>query len=231
MTLSTQELRQAAAAKAVEYIQDGMTVGLGTGNTASYAITAVGQRVAQGLKIITVATSDRSEQMARDLGIPLANLDDIQQIDITIDGADEVDLATLHAIKGLGGALLREKLVACATLLETLIIDDSKVVQRLGERVPVPVEVIAFGYQHTQRALAALGCQPVLRKGPDGNPYLTDSRNYILDCKFPGIDDPETVAQQIKLVTGVVEHGLFLGVARRVIVARQDGIQVVEKGI
>jgi ribose 5-phosphate isomerase A len=221
------EQKRAAAFRAVEYVRDGLIVGLGTGTTAEFAVRALGERVAQGLDILGVPTSDRTAALARELGIRLTTLEEQPQIDITIDGADEVDLSTLHAIKGLGGALLREKIVALATRNETLIIDESKVVQRLGERTPVPVEVIPFGWTRTQEALRALGCEPQ-RRAASGGPYMTDSGNYLLDCQFPGINDPPALAERIKRITGVVEHGIFAGIACRVVIGGTDGVRVIE---
>jgi ribose 5-phosphate isomerase A len=230
MPASPEELKRAAALRAVEYVRDGMKVGLGTGTTARYAIRALGERVHQGLRIVGVPTSERTAELAQESGTPLTTLEECPQLDITIDGADEVVLDTLAAIKGMGGALLREKIVALATTVETLIVDDSKVVERLGEHAPVPVEVITFGWTRTRDAIARLGSEPVRRTTPDGQPYITDSGNYLLDCRFAPLEDPFGLGEQIKRITGVVEHGLFVGIARRVIVAREDGVQVVEAG-
>lgn len=230
MSSDADELKHAAALRAVEYVRDGMTVGLGTGTTARHAVQRLGERVAGGLRIVGVPTSERTAALARQLGIPLTSLESDTQIDITIDGADEIDLSTFNAIKGLGGALLREKLVALATREQTIIVDGSKVVSRLGTHEPLPVEVVTFGWTRTCAALSKLGGEPELRTTPEGGPLLTDSGNYLLDCRFPpGIDDPSTLAGAIKAITGVVEHGLFVGIIRRVIVARPEGIEVVEK--
>ncbi|MBF6611992.1 MAG: ribose-5-phosphate isomerase RpiA [Chloroflexi bacterium] len=222
-------LKRQAALRAVEYVRDGMIVGLGTGTTATYAVYALGERVQQGLQITGIPTSERTARLARQLGIPLTTLDEHNEIDTTIDGADEVDLATLAVIKGMGGALLREKIVALASKVEVLIVDESKVVTRLGTRAPVPVEVVQFGWTRTGGALQALGCTPQRRTAPHGEPYITDSGNYLLDCHFPGIDDPQALAGSIKLITGVVEHGIFANIARRVIVAHEKGTQIVER--
>lgn len=230
MSADPEALKRVAALRAVEYVQDGMVVGLGTGSTTRYAIDAIGQRVAQGLQIVGIPTSERSAEQARALGIPLATLEDYQQIDITIDGADEVELSTLNAIKGLGGALLREKLVAIATREQVLIVDERKVVPRLGTHDPVPVEVVAFGWSHTFRRLVAIGAEPQLRKASDGGVYLTDSGNYLLDCRFPPIDDAPALAARIKAITGVVEHGLFIDIVTRVVIASEQGTRVVDKG-
>jgi ribose 5-phosphate isomerase A len=224
------ELKRLAALRAVEYVRDGMVVGLGTGSTAKHAVQAIGKRVSEGLKIVGVPTSERTARLARELGITLTTLEEHPQVDVTIDGADEIQLSTLYAIKGLGGALLREKLVALATREQTLIVDGGKVVEKLGSHDPLPVEVVSFGWKRTRASLEALGCEPRLREGDNGDPFLTDSGNYLLDCRFPnGIDDPPSTASHIKSITGVVEHGLFIGIVHRVIVARAGGIEVVER--
>lgn len=230
MSTDPEALKREAALRAVEYVREGMIVGLGTGTTARYATEALGQKVASGFRITGVATSDRTAEMARNLGIPLITLDDAPHIDITIDGADEVELTNLNAIKGLGGALLHEKLVAMASREQILIVDERKVVSRLGEHNdPVPVEVISFGWSHTRARLAALGADPRLRKAPDDSIYVTDSGNYLLDCFFTEIADPAQVAHDIKAVAGVVEHGLFIDIATRVIIASAQGVRVVDK--
>ena len=224
-----QQLKHEAALRACEYVRDGMVVGLGTGSTAAHAVQELGRRVSQGLQIRGVPTSDRTAQMAAELGIALMVLEDIERIDITIDGADEVVLDTLNVIKGLGGALLREKIVALATTEVILIVDETKLVPQLGDHTPVPVEVVPFGWTRTCAALTALGSTPQRRTREDGEPYLTDSRNYLIDCRFQGIPDPDSLGDAIKGITGVVDHGLFVNIARRVIVASRDGIQIVER--
>lgn len=222
-------LKKSAALRAVDYVQSGMHIGLGTGSTATLAIHELGARVAQGLRVVGVPTSDRTATLARQLGIPLATLEDCPRLDLTIDGADEVELDTLNAIKGLGGALLREKIVAIATNLEILVVDQSKVVPKLGNHTPVPVEVVQFGWTHTSDALTALGSEPERRMTESGRPYITDSGNYLLDCRFPPISDVPALAMSLKAITGVVEHGLFVGIARRVVIASEGGVQVIEK--
>jgi ribose 5-phosphate isomerase A len=227
MSTNQDNLKRAAAEHAITYVTGGMAVGLGSGSTSEMAVRGLGRRVAEGLKITGVPTSVKVASLARDLGIPLVTLEEQPELDLTIDGADEVDLVTLHAIKGLGGALLREKIVALSSKLEIIIVDEGKIVERLGERTPVPVEVVTFGWTRTREALAALGCEPRLRSGPGGEPYVTDHGNYLLDCRFPGIDDPPGIAAAIKSITGVVEHGLFIDIVGRVIIARPGGVQVV----
>jgi ribose 5-phosphate isomerase A len=229
MAANRDELKHEAALKAVEYVRDGMAVGLGSGSTAEHAVRELGRRVREeGLSIRGVPTSEKVGRLAEEVGVPLTTLEECPQLDVTIDGADEVDLKTLDAIKGLGGALLREKIVAEATLEEIFIVDESKVVRRLGEHTGVPVEVVPFGWSRTCEALHRLGCTTTRRVGPDAEPYLTDSGNYLIDCRFKPIADPEDLGDRIKVITGVVEHGLFVGIGRRVVVASESGIQVVE---
>lgn len=229
MPPDVQQLKHEAALRAVEYVRDGMVVGLGTGSTATFAVREIGKRVSEGLNIRGVPTSERTAALATELGIPLVSLEDVEGIDLTIDGADEVDLSTLNVIKGLGGALLREKLVAIATAEVVLIVDESKVVPQLGDHTPLPVEVVRFAWSRTCSTLHALGCTTERRTREDGEPYITDSGNYLIDCRFQGIPNPVSVGEQIKSITGVVDHGLFIGIARRVIVASSDGIKVVER--
>jgi ribose 5-phosphate isomerase A len=228
--MSTDQLKHEAALRALEYVRDGMAMGLGSGTTAEHAVRELGRRVREeGLKVRGVPTSEKIRQLAQEVGIPLTTLEETPELDLTIDGADEVDLATLDAIKGLGGALLREKIVALATKEEIFVVDESKVVQHLGEHTPVPVEVVQFGWSRTVDSLFALGCMPVRRESAEGEPFITDSGNYLIDCKFPKIENPQLLGERIIRVVGVVEHGLFIGIARRVIVAGENGVRVVEK--
>jgi ribose 5-phosphate isomerase A len=230
MTHNPDQLKHEAALRALEYVRDGMVMGLGSGTTAEHAVRELGRRVREeGLKVRGVPTSEKIRQLAQQVGIPLTTLEESPELDLTIDGADEVDLVTLNAIKGLGGALLREKIVALATKVETFIVDESKVVQHLGEHTPVPVEVVQFGWSRTVDSLFALGCMPVRRESAEGEPFITDSGNYLIDCQFPRIENPQLLGERIIRVVGVVEHGLFIGIARRVIVASDTGIRVVEK--
>jgi len=215
--------KETAARDAVRLVADGMIVGLGTGSTAAFAVQALGERVAAGLRITGVATSRQTEAQARSLNIPLTDLNEVERLDLTIDGADEIDLATLNVIKGRGGALLREKLVACATTREIIVADGTKIAPD-GLSQVVPVEVISFGEQHTARALAQLGARAVLRQA-NGSPFVTDSGNHIFDCDFGSLADPPTLAAAIKAVPGVVEHGLFIGLVHLVIVAGPDGVR------
>jgi len=212
--------KQAAAFKAVSYVKDGMIVGLGTGSTAYWAIQYLGERVQQGLKVTAVATSDETERLAREVNIDVQPLDQVDILDVDIDGADEVD-KNLNLIKGGGGALLREKIVAVASKMFIVIADESKLVENLG-KFPLPVEVIPFGYTHTAKKLAALGCKPVLRI-KERKTFITDNSNYILDCHFNVIADPAALQPQINAIAGVVESGLVVKVASKVIVGSADG--------
>ncbi|MFA7341767.1 MAG: ribose-5-phosphate isomerase RpiA [Candidatus Methanomethylophilaceae archaeon] len=221
------DLKRMAAEKAVEDVQDGMTVGLGTGSTAYFAIMRVAELVRSGYKLRCVATSVQTEEIALREGIEILPLDEVEGIDITIDGADEVD-PQLQLIKGLGGALLREKIVAAASKREIIIVDDSKMVPKLGTKSPLPVEVLPFGQGHTRRALERLGCEPTLRM-KDGRPFITDGGNPIFDCRFPGIESPFFLESRLNTIPGVVENGLFLNMATKVIVASPDGIKIMER--
>lgn len=216
-----QQQKEQAALRSVAYVGDGMIVGLGTGSTASLAIRYLGERVADGLRIHGVATSESSARLARDLNIPLLDLNDVNAIDVTIDGADEVG-PDLMLIKGGGGALLREKLVAVQSREVIIIADSSKQVASLGA-FPLPVEVIPFSWRRVERDLHGLGLAPALR-AIDGRAFLTDQHNMILDCHARRLDDPSAIAEKIKSLPGVVEHGLFLGLATRAIIAGPQGI-------
>jgi ribose 5-phosphate isomerase A len=218
-------LRQMAAARAVELVQSGMVIGLGTGSTARYAIEMIGQRLLNGTlrSIVGIPTSSGTVRLATEAGVPLAGLREHPCIDLTVDGADEVD-PDLRMIKGQGGALLHEKIVARASRLEIIMVDDSKLVQVLGTKAPLAVEVVPFGWPTYLEAIRRLGCEPVLRLTGD-QPYLTDEGNYILDCRFDRISDPEGLQCQLNLIPGVVENGLFIGLASLVIVAAESGIR------
>ncbi len=219
--------RQVAEAAAAQ-VEDGMVVGLGTGSTAALMIEALGRRVAAGLRMVGIPTSDRSAAQARGLGIALVDFATHPRIDLTIDGADEVHTGTLDLVKGLGGALLREKIVASASRRMTVIVDGSKLVPALGG-VRIPVEVVGFGWQATAGSLAGLGADALLRTGADGTPFRTDGGNLILDCAFAAIDDPAGLSSRLKAITGVVETGLFIGLATTVLAATADGLQTLER--
>ena len=216
--------KDAAAHAAVKYLHDGMIVGLGSGTTAALAVEAIGKRVKGGLRIIGVPTSERIAEQARELGIPLATLAEYPKVEITIDGADEVETGTLNLIKGGGGNLLREKIVAVASARLVIIADETKVVPRLGTRSSVPVEVVPFGWGETAQRLAHTGANPALRQ-KDGKPYVTDGGHYILDCVYGAIPYPLDLQAALDATVGVVEHGLFLGMAAEAIIGGPEGVQ------
>ncbi len=218
--------KQLVGEKATEYIKDGMIVGLGTGSTAYWAIQKIGQLVRDGLKIQGVPTSKATEQMARELNIPLLEMADVKHIDVTIDGADEFD-PNKQLIKGGGGALLREKIVASITKFYICIADDSKSSDVLGS-FPLPVEVTPFAWEITRYQLEQLGCTPKLRMNGE-KPFITDNQNYILDCKFERIDNPVELTTMLNQIPGVVENGLFTNMANIIICnTPEGGIQVIE---
>jgi len=222
------ELEKEAAARAsLEYVEDGQVVGLGTGSTAAYFIKLLGEKVRQGLRIRGIPTSIRSEELALSLGIPVITLDDCQEIDVTVDGADEVD-PELRLIKGGGGAALREKIVASATKQLVIVAGASKRVRRLG-KFPLPVEVIRFAQTLVAKRIAAMGADVQLRRNADGTPYVTDENNHILDCRFGEIRDPDHLAGELSGMPGVVEHGLFIGMASVVLFARGGEIEQLKR--
>lgn len=206
--------------KAIEFVKDGMIVGLGTGTTAYWAIRKLRDLVKDGLIIKAIPTSRQTEKLARELGIELVSFSDIKKIDITIDGADEID-PDLNLIKGGGGALLREKLVASISDKLIIIADESKYVKQLGP-FPLPIEVVPFGWEITTERLKELGCIPKLRLHKN-KPIRTDNGNYILDCQFEKITDPNTMNLKINLIPGVVDNGLFINMADIVIIGYSDG--------
>jgi ribose 5-phosphate isomerase A len=217
-------MKRAAAMAAVAMVEDGMVVGLGTGSTAAFAIDGLIERVKQGLRIIGIPTSEASARRAREGGIALADFSHHPRIDITIDGADEILRGSLDLVKGLGGALLREKIVAAISDRLVIIADEPKLVDRLGETAAVPVEIVTFGWESTSDRVAALGGQPVLRLAGDGTPFHTDGGNLILDCRFGAIGDPKALAADLAVTIGVVETGLFIGMASTALVATASGV-------
>jgi len=227
MSVGQDELKLAAARQALDLVQDGMLLGLGSGSTAELFVQALGQRVAAGLRVAGVATSDRVAELARQHGVPLIESDDLPRLALTVDGADEIEPGTLGLVKGRGGALLREKLVASASDRLCIIADDSKLVGTLGEKVPVPVAIVPFGWQRTVERIARLGGTPVLRQAGPG-PYVSDDGLYIADCRFGPIAEPARLGEALKELTGVVEHGLFLGLAWRALVASPTGVMTLE---
>lgn len=220
------ELKQQAAFRAVEFIESGMVVGLGTGSTAEHAVKRIAARLKSGElnNIVGIPTSIRTEKIARDLGVPLVGFDTHPEIDVTIDGADEVD-PELNLIKGGGGALLREKVVAQASRRNIIIVDESKLVPRLGTNWALPIEVISFARYTEEKFLTALGGVVTVRKIDDDTPYRTDQDNVILDTNFGQMTDPNNLAAKLNERAGIVEHGLFLGLATDVIVAGEGELR------
>ena len=218
-------LKRAAARHAVDFIESGMVLGLGTGSTAGFVVEELAARVAQGLAVVAVPTSEHTAELAHRLGIRLTSFAEHRRIDLAIDGADEVERATLSLIKGHGGALLREKIVAAASDRFIVVVDNEKLVDRLGAAMPLPVEVVQFGWQSTAAALAKLGGRPELRH-TEGRAFVTDGGNFILDCRFGAIGDPQDLERRINMTVGVVENGLFVGRSSAVIVASDGGIDI-----
>lgn len=226
MTQDASSYKEMAAMAAVEFLESGMVVGLGHGSTVQFALAAISKKIKSGelSDILGIPCSTQTEATASELGIPLGDLNDHSRIDITIDGADEVD-PQLNLIKGGGGALLREKIVAQASKREIIIIDEGKLSPVLGTNFPVPVEVTAFGWTGQLEFLSSLGSSPELRRNETGEPTLTDQGNYLIDCHFDSIPNPEDLARSLESRSGILEHGLFLGLANDVIVAGPSGIQ------
>jgi ribose 5-phosphate isomerase A len=219
----TSDLEKAAAARAsLRFVRDGMTLGLGTGSTAAHAVRFLGEQVRAGLKVRGIPTSVHTQELAASLGIPLTTLDECPQIDVDIDGADEFD-PQLHLIKGGGGALLREKIIASASRQVVIIADSSKQVAVLGE-FPLPVEVIPFAQPLVAKRITALGATVKLRQDTKGNPFITDEGHHILDCSFGQIPDPPTLARKLSDMPGVVEHGLFIDLATVVLCAKGENV-------
>ncbi len=216
---------EAAAAR----VRDGQRLGLGTGSTAKCFLEALAERLRRGelRDVAGVPTSEATEALARQLGIPLVSLEDCPSLDLAVDGADEVD-ERLDLIKGLGGALLREKIVAAASREFVVVVEEGKLVRRLGERSPVPVEVLAFGWRATLERLRALGVEP-RRRTVNGEPFRTDQGNFVLDCPFGALHDPASVARALEAVPGVLGHGLFLGMAHEVIVGTARGPRILRR--
>ncbi len=227
--MTTEEMKRATGFAAADQVQSDMIVGLGSGSTARYATLRIAERLRTGdlANILAVPTSEETAALARSEGIPLTTLEEHGRIDLTIDGADEVD-SQLNLIKGLGGCLLREKIVAYATARQVIVVDESKLVLRLGTLSPVPVEVIQFGWRNTEAALKHTGARTALRMR-DGAPYITDEGNYIVDCWYDdGLTDPTGLSCELNGIPGVVEHGLFLGITKLVVVASRSGLRMLE---
>jgi ribose 5-phosphate isomerase A len=223
------DVKKKAAERATEFVARGQVVGLGTGSTSEFAIKALAKLVREGLLITGVPTSEAAANLARSLGIPLTDLNDVPGVDILIDGADEIDPA-FNMIKGGGGALTREKLVALSSRRKIYVVDESKLVDRLGQSWAVPVEVLPFAWSVSARYLSELGCQPVLRGRPE-SPFLTDNGNYIVDCRFSSISDATQLERAIKQLPGVVESGLFTGIADVLVIGFTDRLEVRERPV
>jgi ribose 5-phosphate isomerase A len=217
--------KRLAAARAVALVEDGMALGLGTGSTAAHAVALIGLRVQEGLRVRGVPTSESTARLAREAGIPLIGLGDVEQLDLTLDGADEID-GNLRCIKGGGGALLREKIVAAASKRMVVMCDASKQVATLG-RFPLPVEVIPFAAPFVKRRLEALGARVTLRGGEAA--FVTDEKHHILDAAFGRIDDPQQLATILSATPGVVEHGLFIGLAQLAVIGDGDGTRIIDR--
>jgi ribose 5-phosphate isomerase A len=221
------DAKQRAGFRAAEFVEDGMRVGLGTGTTARWLVERLGERVREGLRVRCVPTSRRTEEQARALGMTLVTLGEAGELDIAIDGADEIGPG-LALIKGGGGALLREKLVASAARRFVVIADASKRVEVLG-RFPLPVEVVQFGWELTARRVAVVtGVEPLLRRDTNGGPFVTDNGNFILDCRCGAIQDPAQMERELKSLAGVVESGLFVRMADTAVLADEGGVQVID---
>jgi ribose 5-phosphate isomerase A len=221
--MANEEEKEAAGRAAAKLVREGDVVGLGTGSTAYFAVTALGERVKAGMQILGVPTSMQTAELAGTLGIPLTTLDEHPEIDITLDGADEVD-HHLNLIKGGGGALLREKVVASASKRMIVVSDSSKFVDRLG-KFPLPVEVISFARTVVEKRIMSLGASVKLRARSDGSTYITDNGNPILDCSFGLIENPAALAEKLSSIPGIVEHGLFIGLAERALIGRAKGVE------
>jgi ribose 5-phosphate isomerase A len=232
--MSAEPWKRLAAERALAFLKSGMTIGLGSGSTAAHFVALVGEKVRQGFTLTCVAASQATLAQAQSLGIALTTLDRVPFLDLTVDGADELD-DQLRLIKGGGGALLREKIVATASERMLVIADATKRVARLG-KFPLPVEVARFGLEATRNMMSALaaevGCRGEIRLRTDGGqPFVTDNGNYILDCAFGRIDDPEALEATLKRVPGVLENGLFLGIADAAVIAGPDGVIIIERDI
>ena len=221
--MSNEAEKESAGRASVSFVREGDIVGLGTGSTAAYAVRFLAERVRAGLNIRGIPTSMLTQQLAAGLGIPLTTLDEFQQIDVTIDGADEVD-PELRLIKGGGGAFLREKIIASASRKLVIIADSTKLVSVLG-KAPVPVEVIPFAQALVAKEVAAMGAIVNARRDESGKPFITDEGHHILDCHFDGIEDPAALARSLEDTPGIVEHGLFIDMATIVLIGKKGGVQ------
>lgn len=230
MKIDADDLKQLAAQAAVDLVEDGMVLGLGSGSTAALALELLAARIArEGLRVVGIPTSERTAATARRLAVPLTGFAQHRRIDLTIDGADQVQEGTLDLVKGLGGALLREKIVAAASRRLVVVVDESKLVTKLGSHTPLPVEIVAFGWQTVLDRIAALGVASKLRTMPEGEPFRTDGGNYIADCGFVAGLDPVELEQRLAGIVGVVEVGLFIGLATEAMVGTHSGLEVLKR--
>ena len=226
--MTRDDMKRAAAERAATLVEDGMVIGLGSGSTADFAIVALAARVAAGLRIACIPTSERTAALAGRLGLTLASFAEHRQADLDIDGADAVVRGTLALVKGRGGALLREKIVACASRRMIVAVDETKLVERLGPEAVVPVEIVRFGWETVLDRLVAAEARPRLRHD-GGKPFVTDGGNFIADCAFAAIADAAALEARLKSIVGVVESGLFVGLAAQVFVGRPSGVEVIER--
>ena len=223
-----ERMKQLACQRAAQEVQDGMVLGLGTGTTVYYFLQELGRMVREGLRIAGVPTSLQTTQLATQLAIPLTTLDAHPDLDLAVDGADEVD-DDLNLIKGAGGALLREKIVAASAARFLVVVDDSKIVRQLGARFPVPVEVVPFGHIPATRALEGLGARVALRRGAEGRMRLSDNGNYLLDCHFGPIADPVALQQQLLAIPAVIDSGLFIDMTDTVLIGHAEGVRWLDR--
>ena len=223
-----ERMKQLACQRAAQEVQDGMVLGLGTGSTVYYFLQELGRMVREGVCITGVATSVQTAQLATQLAIPLTSLDDHPHLDLAVDGADEVD-DHLNLIKGAGGALLREKIIAASAARFLVVVDERKLVHQLGARYPVPVEVVPFGHIPATHALEGLGARVTLRRGADGQTWISDNGNYILDCRFGPIADPVALQQQLLAIPAVIDSGLFIGMTDTVLIGHAEGVRRLER--
>lgn len=220
--------KRMAAVRAIEEVEDGMVIGLGSGSTAAFAVEALAARIAKGLRVVGIPTSETTAALARRFGVPLTSFAEHRRIDLTIDGADLVERKTLNLVKGLGGALLREKIVAAASDRMIVVVDETKLVDRLGANTPLPVEIVSFGWQTVLDRLATSGYAPRLRLVGD-KPFTTDGGNYIVDCAIAEMPDPAVLEARLSAIIGVVESGLFIGLAAKIVVGRPTSVEVIER--
>ncbi|HEY3919758.1 MAG TPA: ribose-5-phosphate isomerase RpiA [Stellaceae bacterium] len=228
MTNERDKEKQRAAERAVAEVQDGMVLGLGSGTTVAFVLDALAARVGAGLKVVGIPSSERTAEASRQLGIALTDFAAHRRIDLTIDGADQIARGSLDLVKGLGGALLREKMIALASRAMIVVADQSKLVDGLGGATPLPVEIVTFGWEVTFDHLRALGAAPALRRAGDG-PFVTDNGNYIADCSFAEIADPAMLEARLASVFGVVATGLFCGLATMVVIGTPQGVDILRR--